>query len=41
VEINYPFQFMVLNPVVRLVAPTDTTTGAPITMKAATLMRNE
>ena len=41
VEINYPFQFMVLNPVVRLVAPTDRTTGAPITMKAATLMRNE
>lgn len=41
VEIDYPFQFMVLNPVVRLVAPTDRTTGAPITMKAATLMRNE
>jgi Flp pilus assembly protein TadG len=41
VELNYPFQFMVLNPVVRLVAPTDTKTGAPITMKAATLMRNE
>jgi Flp pilus assembly protein TadG len=41
VEINYPFQFMVLNPVVRLVAPADRTTGAPITMKAATLMRNE
>ena len=41
VEINYPFDFMVLNPVVRLVAPADRTTGAPITMKAATLMRNE
>ena len=41
VEINYPFQFMVLNPVVRLIAPGDTKTGAPITMKAATLMRNE
>ena len=41
VQINYPFQFMVLNPVVRLVAPGDTTTGAPITMTAATLMRNE
>jgi Flp pilus assembly protein TadG len=41
VQINYPFQFMVLNPVVRLVAPGDRTTGAPITMTAATLMRNE
>lgn len=41
VEINYPFQFIVLNPVVRLIAPTDSRTGAPITMKAATMMRNE
>jgi Flp pilus assembly protein TadG len=41
VGINYPFEFMVLNPIVRLIAPTDTKTGAPITMKAATLMRNE
>ena len=41
VEIDYPFEFMVLNPVVRLIAPSDKTTGAPITMKAATLMRNE
>lgn len=41
VEILYPFQFMVLNPVVKLIAPTDTKTGAPITMKAATMMRNE
>src|SRR5207244_4039891 len=41
VTVNYPFQFMVLNPVVRLISPTDTTTGAPITMQAATLMRNE
>ena len=41
VEISYPFQFIVLNPVVKLIAPTDTKTGAPITMKAATLMRNE
>jgi len=41
VGINYPFQFIVLNPVVRLVAPTDTKTGAPITMQASTLMRNE
>ena len=41
VEINYPFQFIVLNPIVRLIAPSDSRTGAPITMKAATLMRNE
>ena len=41
VEILYPFNFMVLNPVVKLIAPTDTKTGAPITMKAATMMRNE
>jgi len=41
VEITYQFDFMVLNPVVRLIAPTDTKTGAPIKMKAATLMRNE
>jgi Flp pilus assembly protein TadG len=41
VQINYPFEFMVLNPVVRLVVPGDKTTGAPITMTAATLMRNE
>ena len=41
IQINYPFEFMVLNPVVRLIAPTDTQTGAPITMVAATVMRNE
>jgi Flp pilus assembly protein TadG len=41
IQINYPFEFMVLNPVVRLIAPTDTKTGAPITMVAATVMRNE
>lgn len=39
--IEYPFQFMVLNPVVRLIAPTDTKTGAPIKMKSSALMRNE
>jgi len=32
---------MVLNPVVRLVAPADTRTGAPITMRSSALMRNE
>jgi Flp pilus assembly protein TadG len=41
VEVRYPFEFMVLNPVVRLIAPGDKTTGAPITMAATTLMRNE
>jgi Flp pilus assembly protein TadG len=41
VQLNYPFAFMVLNPVVRLIAPTDTKTGAPISMTAAALMRNE
>lgn len=41
VEVRYPFEFMLLNPVVRLIAPGDKTTGAPITMKASTLMRNE
>ena len=40
VQVNYPFEFMVLNPVIRLVTPTSTT-GAPITLTAATLMRNE
>jgi Flp pilus assembly protein TadG len=41
ITVNLPFQFMVLNPVVRLIAPSDTTTGAPITMSAVSLMRNE
>jgi Flp pilus assembly protein TadG len=41
IVIDYPFQFMVLNPVVRLIAPADTKTGAPITMKSSALMRNE
>jgi Flp pilus assembly protein TadG len=41
IKIDYPFQFMVLNPVVRLIAPADTKTGAPITMRSSALMRNE
>lgn len=41
IQIDYPFQFMVLNPVVRLVAPSDTKTGAPISMQSSALMRNE
>ena len=40
IQIDYPFQFMVLNPVVRLVTPTSTT-GAPITMQSSAVMRNE
>lgn len=40
VEIDYPFEFMVLNPVVRLVSPSSTT-GAPITMVSSAVMRNE
>jgi len=40
VAINYKFEFMVLNPVIRLISPTSTT-GGPGIMKASTLMRNE
>ena len=40
VQIDYPFQFMVLQPVIRLVTPTSST-GAPITMHSVALMRNE
>ena len=40
ITINYPFQFMVLNPVIRLITPASTT-GAPITMQSTALMRNE
>jgi Flp pilus assembly protein TadG len=40
VQIAYPFSFMMLNPIVRLVAPSSTT-GAPITMQSTSLMRNE
>ncbi len=41
IKIDYPFQFMVLNPVVRLVTPSDTKTGTPVTLKSSALMRNE
>ena len=41
IQIDYPFSFMVLNPVVRLIAPSDNRTGAPITMRSSALMRNE
>ena len=40
ITVNYPFQFIVLNPVVRLVSP-NSTTGQPLTMQAVALMRNE
>lgn len=40
IQVNYPFEFMVLNPVVRLVTP-GSNTGAPITMQSTALMRNE
>jgi Flp pilus assembly protein TadG len=40
VEVKYPFDFMVLKPVVRLISPSDEL-GGRITMKAKTLMRNE
>ena len=40
VTIGYPFQFIVLQPVARLISPS-TTTGSALTMHAASLMRNE
>jgi Flp pilus assembly protein TadG len=40
VTINYPFNFIVLQPVARLVVRSSTA-GAPITMQASALMRNE
>ena len=38
--INYPFDFMVLNPVIRLI-DSGSTTGQPITMQSSAVMRNE
>ena len=40
VTVDYPFTFIMLQPVVRLVVP-GTTVGAPITMHATAVMRNE
>ena len=40
VTVDYPFQFIMLQPVARLVVP-GTTTGSDITMRATALMRNE
>ena len=41
ITITYPFSFMVLNPVVRLVTPDATTGAAPLSMAATAIMRNE
>jgi hypothetical protein len=38
--IDYPFHFIVLQPVARLVAPSSPT-GSSVNMRAAALMRNE
>ena len=40
ITVDYPFQFIVLQPVVRLVVP-GARTGAPLTMRATAIMRNE
>ena len=40
VTVNYPFQFMVIGPVARLVR-SSSTVGAPLTMQSSALMRNE
>lgn len=41
ITISYPFSFMVLDPVIRMVTPDSTTGSAPIAMGAVALMRNE
>jgi hypothetical protein len=41
VQVNYPFNFMVLNPVIRLIAPGDSTGKDQITMTSSAKMRNE
>ena len=40
ITIAYPFQFMVLNPVAKLIRA-DSTTGEALTMSAVAVMRNE
>lgn len=40
VTVDYPFQFIMLQPIVRLVSP-GATVGGPITMRATAVMRNE
>jgi len=41
VTINYPFNFIVLNPVARLVRPAPTVGSGTLNMQASALMRNE
>ena len=41
VTVNYPFSFMVLNPVANLVVHGSTMGGAPMTLTASAEMRNE
>jgi len=41
VAINYPFDFIVLKPVARLIAGSSGTLGDALTMQASVLMRNE
>jgi Flp pilus assembly protein TadG len=41
VTVNYPFQFVMLQPVANLVVSGSTLGGAPITMSASAEMRNE
>ena len=40
ITVNYPFQFIVLNPVARLVR-SGSAVGTPLTMQSSALMRNE
>jgi len=41
IQVNYPFDFLYLNPVVRLVTPNSTTGQDQITMTSSAIMRNE
>ena len=41
VTVSYPFNFIVLNPVAKLVVKTSTTGQAALTMQSVALMRNE
>jgi Flp pilus assembly protein TadG len=41
VTVNFPFSFIVLNPVARLVTGNSTAGNAPLTMQSVSLMRNE
>jgi hypothetical protein len=40
VTVDYPFSFIMLQPVARLVVP-NSTAGSALTMRATSLMRNE